>query len=247
MKSRVKTQRAAIIVFSLIIFIALSHVTSFIALKCLTYKADGDAIDAFISHIDANIEFMDGYVVAEPSSPKAGFIFYPGGLVDENSYLPLIAALAKEGILAVLVPMPLDLAVLNINGADGITELYPDVETWYIGGHSLGGAMASSYIGKNAHSFSGLVLLGAYSTANLSQTDIEVLSIYGSEDRVMNREKYEECKQNLPNSFTEYVIEGGNHAYYGMYGEQNGDGAATITVKEQISLTASQILLFIME
>jgi hypothetical protein len=103
--------------------------------------------------------------------------------------------------------------------------------------------MAASYLSKNTDKFDGLILLGAYSTADL--TGCHVLSLYGSEDGVMNREKYEKYKSNLPTDFTEIIIEGGNHAYFGMYGEQDGDGRATISNTEQIFYTADNIADFI--
>ena len=76
-------------------------------------------------------------------------------------------------------------------------------------------------------------------------SDLDVLSVFGSEDRVMNREKYEKYKSNLPSNFFEFEIEGGCHAYFGMYGEQKGDGVATITAEEQILKTAEYISKFI--
>ena len=88
-------------------------------------------------------------------------------------------------------------------------------------------------------------MLAAYSTEDLSQTNLSVLSIYGSEDLVLNKESYEENKQNLPNGFSELVIEGGNHAYFGTYGEQSGDGVAKITNREQIEITANKIVEFV--
>ena len=90
--------------------------------------------------------------------------------------------------------------------------------------------------------FDGLILLGSYSTADLSGSGLTVLSVYGSEDGVMNREKYDEYKSNLPEGFTEVIIEGGNHAYFGAYGEQEGDGTATVTPAEQLRQTAEAIL-----
>jgi hypothetical protein len=57
----------------------------------------------------------------------------------------------------------------------------------------------------------------------------------------MNKEKYEKYKTNLPADFTEYVLEGGNHAFFGMYGEQDGDSKGTMTNEEQIKLTAQKI------
>jgi hypothetical protein len=102
--------------------------------------------------------------------------------------------------------------------------------------------MAATYLSDNADDFDGLALLGAYSTSDLSNTDLDVLSIYGSEDGVMNRKKYDANKGNLPNGFTEIVIEGGNHAGFGMYGTQDGDGESKIPTEEQIKITADAVL-----
>ena len=103
--------------------------------------------------------------------------------------------------------------------------------------------MAASYLANNTEKIDGLVLLGSYSTADVA--DSRVLSIYGSEDGVMNREKYDKYKTNLPTDTAELVIDGGNHAYFGMYGEQRGDGEAALTPQEQISITAENIADFI--
>ena len=102
--------------------------------------------------------------------------------------------------------------------------------------------MAASYIADHTEEYEGLVLLGSYATADLSDTDLAVLSLFGSEDRVMNREKYDENKSNLPDDLTEFVIDGGCHAYFGMYGAQDGDGTPTITNEEQIRITVEKIV-----
>ncbi|MBR6614892.1 MAG: alpha/beta hydrolase, partial [Lachnospiraceae bacterium] len=94
---------------------------------------------------------------------------------------------------------------------------------------------------ENEDDFNGLILLGTYSTADLSDEELSVLSVYGSEDMVLNREKYEANKVNLPNDFQEMVIDGGCHAYFGMYGAQEGDGRPEITNEEQIALTVDAI------
>ena len=210
---------------------------------CDYYRADEGAIAVFSSEDDIAVSVLDGGdVVFEPKDANIGFIFYPGGKVEHNAYQPLMAALARKGILCVLIDMPFNLAVFDVNAADGIQEQYPQINEWYIGGHSLGGSMAASYLGDNADDYSGLVLLGSYSTTDLSDTELDVLSIYGSEDKVLNREKYEKNKANLPNDLTEIVIEGGCHAYFGMYGAQDGDGTPTISNNEQISLTVQGII-----
>lgn len=204
------------------------------------YRADDASIDAFMPNMTTEVCENDYIAIGNPES-KIGFVFYPGGKVEYTSYLPLMRAVAARGIFCVLYDMPFNLAVLGINSADGIKEEYPSVKDWYIGGHSLGGSMAASYLSKNPQDFSGIVLLGSYSTADLSSLEIKALSLYGSEDGVMNREKYAENKANLPENFTEVIIEGGSHAYFGMYGEQEGDGTASISAQSQILITASRI------
>ena len=99
----------------------------------------------------------------------------------------------------------------------------------------------AAYLEKNVGDYEGLVLLGSYSTADLSDSGLDVLSIFGSEDKVMNREKYDENKTNLPGGFTEIVIDGGCHAYFGMYGAQDGDGVPSIGNAEQIRITAEYV------
>ncbi len=206
------------------------------------YRADVDAIAAFTSAELVERQLMDeNTIVYTPEDPKSGLIFYPGGKVEYTAYEPLMQACAANGILCALVEMPFNLAVLDIDAADGIQGLYPDVEDWYLGGHSLGGSMAASYLAENKEDYEGLILLGSYSTADLSNTSLNVLSVYGSEDQVLNHEKYSQYKENLPTDFTELVLEGGCHAYFGMYGAQDGDGTPTLSNIEQIKLTADAI------
>ena len=204
------------------------------------YRADSDSIAAFSADFTVQgREVADGVIAYEPEKAVAGLIFYPGGLVEYTAYEPLMQACAEKGILCVLLKMPFHLAVLDMNAADGVQAQFPQIEKWYIGGHSLGGAMASSYAAKHADEFDGVVLLGAYATEDIRS--LNVISLYGSEDKVMNKEKYDEYISNLPADFTEIVIEGGCHAGFGMYGPQDGDGTPAITAAEQIKLTAAAV------
>ena len=200
------------------------------------YEASSDALAAMEG--SAQKGHAQAFV---PEKIRGGMIFYPGGLVDERAYAPLMQALADRDILCLLVQMPLNLAVLDMNAADGLQALYPDVERWLIGGHSLGGAMAASYAAGHENEYDGLVLLGAYSTADLSGTELQVLSVYGSEDGVLNHEKYAQCLKYYPADFTEVVVNGGCHAYFGDYGMQKGDGIPSISRAEQIAVAADAI------
>lgn len=206
------------------------------------YPADEGAIEAFLAHGQVEERQLEGGIAYGPSDAEVGFIFYPGGKVDHTAYIPLMRALAARGVLCVLLEMPFRLAVLDINAASGIREQFPSISRWYIGGHSLGGSMAASHLAEHAGEYRGLILLGSYATVDLSQSGLSVLCVYGSEDRVMDREKYEKNRVNLPSDMTETVLEGGCHAYFGMYGPQEGDGTPTLTCKEQITLTAEAVL-----
>jgi hypothetical protein len=229
-----------------IVFItAVAAVICFAALYVYSsdyYRADSDAVAAFCTADTIKREQCDGYTAFVPQKANAGIIFYPGGKVEYTAYIPLMQALSEHGVTCVLVEMPFNLAVLDINAADSIQKEYPEIEDWYIGGHSLGGSMAASYVASHTDDYAGLVLLGAYSTADLSESNLAVLSVYGSEDKVMNRENYENNKSNLPTDFTEVVIDGGCHAFFGMYGAQDGDGTPAISNKDQIALTADAIV-----
>lgn len=207
------------------------------------YRADEAALTAMEGNEAVTVQRLDGAAVFTPEDPIAGFLFYPGGKVEYTAYAPLVLALAEQDVLCVIVEMPFNLAVLDMNAAEGIPEQFPEIEHWYIGGHSLGGSMAASYAAENTEDFDGLVLLAAYSTAEL--TGLDVLSLYGSEDGVLNMEKYESYYGNLPEDTVEMVIEGGNHGLFGSYGPQDGDGAAMISASVQMEITADAIIDFI--
>ena len=158
-----------------------------------------------------------------------------------------MAELAQQNILCVLLKMPLNLAVLDMDAAKGIPELFPEVEHWYLAGHSLGGSMAASFAGKQPGTYEGLILLAAYSTADLTETGLKVCSLYGDRDGVLNREKYQQYRPNLPENTLELVLEGGNHAGFGSYGPQAGDGESLLPAGEQIRWTAEKIRNFILD
>lgn len=196
---------------------------------------------------NVSVKYEDQTIVFQPDDPKAGFIFYPGGLVETEAYAPLMEQLAENGIQCVMVEMPFYLAMFDANGARGIQAQYPEIKDWYIGGHSLGGAMASLYVDRHSNEYDGFVLMASYSTKDLSEDDIKVLSIRGSEDEVLNLDNYNKYKSNLPKDAKEVVIDGGCHAYFGDYGPQAGDGKPTITVEEQTEITAEEITKWIYE
>lgn len=179
------------------------------------------------------------YIEILPSSgagSTTGLILYPGGLVDAHAYMELASlfALSGSGHHVIIAKMPANLAVLNTMAAISITDEFPEKD-WVIGGHSLGGAMACSMLDKKADSFAGLVLMAAYSSesADLSSWTAPALSITATNDQILDWEKYEEAKKRLPAGTAYFDIFGGNHAGFGSYGTQKGDGEAEISREEQ--------------
>lgn len=207
------------------------------------YRADAAALEALASDDVVKIEWSGDDVIAFlPEEAEAGLIFYPGGKVEFTAYAPLLRSLAEEGILCVLVKMPFHLAVFDVDAAEGLQERFPDVIDWYIGGHSLGGAMSASYAAEHVNEYEGLILLAAYSAEDISRSGLKVLSVYGSEDGVLDREKYANNLINLPEDREEHIIEGGCHAQFGSYGKQDGDGEPGISSEEQREVTAAYIV-----
>lgn len=162
--------------------------------------------------------------------------------MQAEAYAPLMRDLADRGFLCVIVPMPFNLAVLDANGADGVQERFPAVRRWILMGHSLGGVMAAGYLDGHARSWDGLVLLGAYSTADLSDDGVTVLSITGGFGRGAEPPGRPPTNEgNLGEDARELVIPGGNHAQFGSYGPQDGDGEASLSPEEQRALTADEV------
>lgn len=199
------------------------------------YEATATAKKAMQGSDVIGVTESDGYYLFFHKNQEAdkGIVFYPGGKVEETAYAPMLLELAEHGYEVYLVKMPAKLAIFGMNAAEDIMEDALHIKEWTMMGHSLGGAMAASFSAGHDEEVDQLVLLAAYSTEDLTDKEIEVFSFYGTEDKVLNMEKYEKYYSNLPEDVVEEVIEGGNHAYYAHYGEQDGDGTATITREEQ--------------
>ena len=170
----------------------------------------------------------------------SALIFYPGGKVEAEAYAPLLFRLAEGGEDCFLAEMPFRLAITDVDAAADFTAAY-DYDEWILAGHSLGGAAAAMYASREVGGIDGLVLLAAYPTKPLPD-GMRLLSVYGSEDGVLNRDKYERGRAYWPEAAEEIVIEGGNHAQFGDYGAQAGDGAALISRDEQQRITVDAIL-----
>ena len=207
------------------------------------YHADGTAVAATTSTESVEVHAIGGGCLAFiPKDPVAGMVVYPGAKVEATAYAPLMRLCAEQGVLCVLVQPPLNFALLSINAVQGAMAQFPQVDTWIVAGHSLGGVAASQYASENPDAVDALVFLASYPAADLSGFAGSTLSIVGTEDGVLNREAYADGWSLLPQGATELVITGGNHAYFGDYGEQGGDGTATISREDQQTQTADAII-----
>lgn len=175
---------------------------------------------------------------------NSALIFYPGAKVEDLAYADILKQIAESGTDCFLVHMPCNLAFFGKNYADKIMDAY-NYGHWYLAGHSLGGAMAAYYAADNPEKLDGLIFLAAYSTKDLSGSGFSVLSIYGTEDKVVKMEKIEQGRELMPSYYEEFVIEGGNHAGFGDYGKQSGDGEAKISGNEQKEQATAKIIDFI--
>lgn len=191
---------------------------------------------------------------ADSDEATHGIIFYPGGLVEPESYVSLLAPLAEDGIPVAILRVPFDLAVFAVRraeavlgGADG--EL---ADSWVLAGHSLGGAMAARFLARHAGNYSsvvGLILIAAYPADNdpLSELGYPVLSIWASEDGLATADEREETAGLLPADATVAVIDGGNHAGFGEYGPQKDDGQALIPRSAQHQRTRELIRVWLQD
>ena len=217
-----------------IIFLILSIITIFLIYSLNYYKADETAKEILNNE---NIKIEKNLITLYPETDSnTGIIFYPGAKVEYISYLPLLNKLTKQGYICFLPKMPLNFAFFNYDVADNIIANNPNVDNWYVSGHSLGGAMSSYYASKNLDKIDGVILLGAYVYGDIPLD--KVLVLYGSNDLILNKEK-------LQNTDNEIIIEGGNHSMFGNYGHQKNDGEGTITTEEQQEIAVNFINEFI--
>ena len=228
-RKRKKLWLIPIAVLAVIIIVFIIYISDY-------YRADAEAM-APVTNVSVTRTdygwFFDG------EGEDTLLVFYPGGKVEETAYAPFLSLLAEKGLDVCLVKMPFRLAFLDIDAAGDILAEC-SYEHRYVGGHSLGGAMAASFAAENPESVEGVILCAAYASRALPEDMTEVV-VYGSEDGILNIGSIEKARAFAPDNYVEHVIEGGNHAQFGSYGEQKGDGTASISSQAQIQEAAEVI------
>ncbi|MEQ4564734.1 alpha/beta hydrolase [Paenarthrobacter sp. CAP02] len=174
-----------------------------------------------------------------------GLVFYPGAKVEARAYADILRPAVDAGILVVILKEPLNLSLLDGNQARGAMSDHPGIRTWAVGGHSLGGVSASSFA-LNNKDVAGLLLFASYPVDSLrDRADLKVLSISGTEDGLSTPGKIVASRQLLPSDAAFLAVQGGNHAYFGDYGEQPGDGEPAVArdvAQKQISSATTAFL-----
>ena len=198
------------------------------------YRAEDVAFEVLAQN--DGIVTQDNLTILSPSyQSDTAIIFYPGAKVEAEAYLPLLDQIRQTGITCILVDMPFHMAIFDSDAAEDVMTQFPEIEHWYLAGHSMGGAMASKFAAEHPDEVDGLILMGAYIYGDYPDED--TLTIYGSLNQSV--EDHIDYTENI------VEIEGGNHAQFGNYGPQKGDLTATISAQEQQAQTVEAISNFI--
>jgi alpha-beta hydrolase superfamily lysophospholipase len=224
----------------LIAGIVLAIAAGLVFIRIRTYQAMPEAVTLLD---ESHVTVEEDWIRVDSDSNRGNIVLYQGGLVEPEAYLPLADQLSEIGYRVFIPYMPINLAILGSDKIDDILEMYEDEEKWWLGGHSLGGTSASIYASDEHDKINGLFFLAAYPNdgSDLSDLEIPVLSITGTQDEILNRESYESASSNLPVGTEFYQIEGGNHSNFGYYGFQNGDGESLISREEQHEEVAEKL------
>jgi esterase/lipase len=223
------------IVMYAVLGILLMGIIIFFAWSQFTYKPTDEAF------LLADHKKDEDNLVFGQKEAKIGIIFYQGAKVEVEAYSYLGKGLEDNGYFVVMPKLPLNLAVLGTNVADSIIDKYPEIQKWYVAGHSLGGAMISRYAFHHEKKVDGIIFLASYPADDFSTKSIPMLSVYAELDGLATAEKINNRKDLMSKDTIMHMIKGGNHANFGMYGKQKGDNASFITPKAQQDETVKVI------
>ncbi|WP_071130696.1 alpha/beta hydrolase [Enterococcus timonensis] len=220
------------ILLSLLITILVIVGGSLVYVKQATYQPTETAEKSAASAKENNDAL---YFPPASTSEKPMILFYSGALVTEKSYSIWAEQLAQAGYPVYLLQLPMHLAIFSPNAAKKIVEKNPS-QDYIIGGHSLGGVMASRFAAQTSDSqLKGIFYLASYpdEKGSLADKNLSALSVTATNDEVLNQKTWQESQKFLPADTTLIEIRGGNHAGFGSYGKQKGDGTAAISNNQQ--------------
>lgn len=204
-----------------------------------SYQPDPEMYDYYIVPDTIEVTESSNGTTFTPENYDVNVILVPGGKVNPESYYFLALEISKQGYQVTVVDTPFNLAILRpYQGSKFIEEDKINV----LVGHSLGGVVASM-IANNNDQIDMLVVLGSYSLHDL---DIPVRYIVGQNENLLDNPAYRDSLSYV-SDLDVSIIPGGNHAYFGFYGKQKGDGNPNITNLEQQITTSNLIVEYILE
>ncbi|MFB2557119.1 alpha/beta hydrolase [Herbiconiux liangxiaofengii] len=217
--ARTAAALAALVLAAVLVFLVDAHTTYSAELEPVQSVAENPAIDISWTYDD---------VVMRPVADAngTGLVFFAGAKVDPLSYAYKLSSLVERGTTVVIVRPVLNFAILEFRPLSTFTRAVPEVDDWFVGGHSLGGVKACQYAADS--DVRGLVLLGSYCAGDESQLGKPVVSVSGSDDGLSTPAKIDASRADLPADTVFVEIDGANHAAFGDYGVQPGDGTASI-------------------
>lgn len=244
-----------VLVWTLAAVVALSLVATvaFFGWALTPHRAEAEPLREAGENPDVEVIRGEGHVLLAPSGEPSGtgVVFYPGARVEPDAYVATWApVVAATGVTVVVPHVRLNLALFDQDRAETMVAEAPEVDTWFLGGHSMGGAFAAQHVGvgDTDTDWAGLVLWASYAVeaADLAdRDDLRVLSVAGSRDGVLPLTQIEERRSALPADAVTVTVEGMNHAQFGAYGAQAGDEEPELTeeeAQERLAEATSQFL-----
>lgn len=201
-------------------------------------SATEPSLNAMRSDATVTVAETPTAITMQPTAapPTSGIVFQPGARVDARAYAGLMRPLAEQGQLVIIPKQPFGVGLLATGALDNARAAHPEITSWVVGGHSLGGTaaadMASAPTPAGSAPVDGLLLYAAYPSSNISsalEPRVQVLSISASNDGLATPADIEASTSDLPPDTEFVVINGGVHAFFGDYGEQSGDGSPTMS------------------
>lgn len=235
----------ALIVCAFIAFAIAAAAAAYLAPASLEATASA----ALVSDATVRVEEdKDGIRLLPQSQADIGFIFYTGARVPPAAYAAILRPLAQRGVAVFIPQLPFNFAIFDLERANAVIAANPLIRRWYLGGHSLGGASAAIFLSRYPDAAEGIAFLASYPSAqaDLSSWRGRALSIAADRDGLATLEKFEAAGGFLPRDTVAIVLEGANHAGFGRYGPQKGDGSATMPKDEQERRTAAALFAFIL-
>lgn len=220
----------------------LVTVIGFLTYFHIVFMADRDATLEVFRDDRVALEVISGSLLLSPTSEAttAGVLYVPGARVDPYSYLHPLVDVAASGVTVVIMDPLFNMALLDQRNLDELVAAAPSIETWTLAGHSLGGVRACML--ADDPRVTGLVLFASYCANDISHLGIPVLQVLASDDGLIDISAVNEARGLLPTSATTTTIEGANHASFGTYGDQPGDGLATLS-RQQVRESVTELVM----